>query len=382
MNEELRAIAIRHGCAGFGVTSADEFDGVAAEMHDRNDSGFSGRRRFTFKDPDLAASPQQSFPWAKSLVVLSWSYLPEAGSPGRAMPAQGRVARFATQDHYVGLRRAVAAVAHELESDGFQTASLVDDDRLVDRAAAVRAGVAWWGKSTMVLDPKYGPWLLLGSIATDAALPTDRPMKRDCGTCDACIPACPTGAIVAPGVLDARLCLAHWLQTAGTFPRDLRVPLGDRFYGCDDCLDACPPGVKQLTDVEVGVGKVDLLEVLDADADVLLERFAHFFVPRRRPRILRRNALLALANTLASGAEPGLVERASAVAGSYLEGDDEMLRAHAAWTLGRIGGPEAVRILDARAAIERVPEVREEIHLALAGLRSGAEDQREDSQSW
>ena len=369
MKDRLRQIAVDMGCAGFGVTGAEEFDGVAAALRERNETGKSGRVRFTFKNPELAADVRSSFPWAQSLVVVSWSYLPDAGTPGPPLPATGRVARFATEDHYRGLRRAVAAIAEELADAGHRAETLVDDDRLVDRAAAVRAGVAWWGKSTMVLDPRHGPWLLLGSVATDALLDEDRPMRRDCGTCDACLPACPTNAIVAPGVLDANLCLAHWLQTAGTFPAELRVPLGDRVYGCDDCLDACPPGFKKLDDVPVGVGRIDLLELLAADDDDLLRRFDHFYIPRRRPRILRRNAILALSNSIATSPERAQEDVALEVLNGYLNGPDEQLRLHSAWAIGRIGGESARDLLSARLAVERVPQVIEEIESALAGLR-------------
>jgi epoxyqueuosine reductase len=382
MKESLREIAAAAGCAGFGVTTADEFAGVAATMHERNDKGFSGRRRFTYKDPDLAADVRSSFSWARSLAVVSWSYLPEAGSPGLAAPGTGRIARFATVDHYVGLRHAATAIKDALVDSGFRAEVLVDDDRLVDRAAAVRAGIAWWGKNTMVLDPRHGPWLLLGSVVTDAELAPDAPMGRDCGTCDACIPSCPTGAIVAPGVLDASKCLAHWLQTAGVFPRELRVALGDRVYGCDDCLDACPPGNKQLRDVPEPVGRIGLFELLAADDAAILDRYAHFYIPRRRPRILRRNAILALANSVArGGGSPADQDHALDVLNDYLNGPDEQLRLHSAWAAGRIGGDRARGMLGERLAVERVPQVKEEIDLALSGLRFNPPE-REDSESW
>ncbi len=370
MKDRLRQLAIDMGCSGFGVTRADEFAGVAETLHERNRSGRSGRVRFTFKDPDLAADVTRSFPWAESLITVSWPYLPEAGTPGPPDPGTGRIARFATEDHYVGLRRAATALRDRLVGAGHRATVLVDDDRLVDRAAAVRAGIAWWGKSTMVLDPRNGPWFLVGSVVTDVALEPDAPMRRDCGTCDACIPACPTGAIVAPGVLDANRCLAHWLQTAGVFPRELRIPLGDRIYGCDDCLDACPPGSKRLEGVRTGVGRVDLFALLAAGDDALLERFDHFYIPRRRSRILRRNAILALANSVAaSSADPPVRERALDVLGNFLNGDDEQLRLHSAWAIGRIDGDEALTLLTTRLGVERNPAVRAEIETALAGLR-------------
>ncbi|MDJ0664517.1 MAG: 4Fe-4S double cluster binding domain-containing protein [Acidimicrobiia bacterium] len=377
MKERLRQIAIDAGCAGFGVTDSGEFAGVADAIEHRNETGFSGRIRFTFKSPELAADVRRSFPWAESLVVISWSYVPEAGSPGSASAGTGRIARFATVDHYNGLRRAAGAIATELQERGHRGEVLIDDDRLVDRAAAVRAGIAWWGKSTMVLDPKHGPWLLLGSIATDARLPTDDAMRRDCGSCDACIPACPTGAIVGPGMLDARRCLAHWLQTAGVFPVELRAPLGDRVYGCDDCLDACPPGFKRLGLISDTQGRVDLLDLLSATDTELLGRYGHFYIPRRRPRILRRNAILALGNTYAdcgSRDDGDDCSHALVVLADLLAGPDEQLRLHSAWAIGRIGGSEAIRLLAEAQGAERVPAVRSELAAALAAATGATQE--------
>lgn len=372
MKKRLRQIAMDSGCAGFGITGAEAFSGVAEQITNRNETGFSGRIRFTFKSPEQAADVRRSFPWASSIAVLSWSYMPEAGSPGAPVPGTGRIARFATSDHYVGLRGAAAAVAAELRNAGHTAEVLVDDDRLVDRAAAVRAGIAWWGKSTMVLDPRHGPWLLLGSVVTDARLAEDAPMRRDCGSCDACIPACPTGAIVAPGLLDARLCLAHWLQTAGVFPRELRVPLGDRVYGCDDCLDACPPGGKRVAEAERVEGRVDLIELLATSDDELLDRYSHFYMPRRRPRILRRNAILALGNTHAGRGGNPSASQAIAVLAGYLADPDEQLRLHSAWSLGRIGGRKAIGLLEQRQHVERVPAVSSELAEALAAGEAAA----------
>ena len=372
MKSRLQEIANDHGCAGFGVTTADEFSGVAETLRNRDEAGLSGRRRFTYKNPDLASDVRRSFPWAERLVVVSWSYLPEAGSPGPQRVGTGRIARFATQDNYIPLRQLLSALATTLTTEGHQAEVLVDDDRLVDRAAAVRAGVAWWGKSTMVLDPRHGPWLLLGAVVTDATLPVDRPMARDCGSCSACIPACPTGAIVAPGVLDASRCLAHWLQTGGVFPRELRVALGDRIYGCDDCLDSCPPGHKQLASDLNDTGRVDLLEMLATDDESLLNRYTHFYIPGRHARVLRRNAIIALANTVADAGEsvdPGFLDAVLDILGDYVAGPSEQLRLHAAWALGRIGGTQAAQILGDQKKRERVASVREEIDLAYRGLR-------------
>jgi epoxyqueuosine reductase len=251
-----------------------------------------------------------------------------------------------------------------LRAAGHRAEVLCDDSRLADRAPAVRAGIGWWGKNTMVLAPRHGPWLLLGSVVTDAVLPATAPMGRDCGTCEACLPACPTGALVAPGVLDARRCLAAVAQSPGAIPHELRVAMGDRLYGCDDCLEACPPGRRARDAAGESIrGREDLRALLAAGDASLLERFAHFYIPGRRARYLRRNALVALGN---SGGE-GAVATASA----FLHDPDPLLRAHAAWALGRLGGPAAREALRGAAGAEEDPAVAGEIGRALA--EGGAE---------
>jgi epoxyqueuosine reductase len=351
-------VASRAGFAGIGFCSADPFSETRRDLQARVAGGLHAGMRFTFGDPATACDVRRSFPWARSLVVGARSYLPAAGSPGPPAPGTGRIARFATEDHYAGLRSGLDAIAAQLTAAGHRAATLADDNRLVDRAAAVRAGVVWWGKNTMGLAPGAGPWLLLGSVATDAAFPASPPMQRDCGRCSACLPACPTGALVAPGVLDARRCLAHLLQAPGVIPRPLRAAVGDRIYGCDDCLEACPPGRRLLRRAADPRGRVDVAGLLSCDDRSLLARFGHFYIPRRRARFLRRNALVVLGNTGGRSAV--------AVASGYAAHPDPLLRAHAVWALGRLGGPLARAALARVAARGDEPMVAEEVAPALA----------------
>ena len=356
LEAQLRTIAHTTELDGFGVASAEPFEAAERTLRERKSGGLSGKLAFTYRDPDTSSNVRRSFPWATSLVVAAKSYLPEAGSPGSTEQASGRVARFATRDHYEPLRHGLETMAAHLQSQGHQTAVLADDSRLIDRAAAVRAGIGWWGKSTMVISPKYGPWLLLGSVVTDAVLAPSEPMRRDCGKCVACLPACPTGALITPGVLDATLCLAYWTRTPGVIPRELRVPWGDRIYGCDDCLEACPPGHSALESGKSRAGSLDLVELLSADDETLLEGSEHWFIPRRDPDYIRRNALIALGNT--GGPEHvALIEK-------YLHHRRATLRAHAAWALGRIG-TSGVDALEARRELEHDPQVLDEIESAL-----------------
>ena len=362
LTSRLMARGAEAGLERMGVCSVHPFADTRLEIRSRKRQGMSARLGFTFSDPDTSTDIRRSIPWAERLVVGIRSYLPEAGRPGEQAAGRGRVARFAVTDSYQPLRSGLEAVAAELIDAGFRAEALADDSRLVDRAAAVRAGVGWWGKSTMVLAPGVGPWFLIGSVATDAILPMSAPMERSCGTCHACLPACPTGALVAPGVLDARLCLAAIAQGPGVIPRDLRVYMEDRIYGCDECLTVCPPGIRLLDKSVSRRGSVDLGELLRSADQELLDAFNHFYLPARRPRILRRNALVALGNT-------GAADHLPLVAG-YLGNPDWLLRLHAVWSVHRMGSrlslPWADAFLRHAASRERSPEVMEEY--ALAGV--------------
>lgn len=357
---QLRAIVDDAGLIGPGVCGVDPFVEVKTHLEDARASGRSGGLGFTFTDPAVSSDPGASFPWARSIVVAAHAYLPEAGSPGDPRPGTGRIARFATADHYAPLRRGLEEMAATLVGGGHRAEVVCDDNRIVDRAVAVRAGIAWWGKSAMVLAPGAGPWMLLGCVVTDAEIEPTAPMVRDCGTCDACMPACPTGAIVAPGVLDARRCIAAALQSPRPVPREIREAVGDRWYGCDECLTACPPGSRLATGATIESGRIELRDVLATADRPLRERFGHFFVPRNDGRFLRRNAIVALGNAPDDSAD--------LVLAGYLGHRDPMLRSHAAWALGRVGGVRARAALQHQGVHESDPAVIEEIRAALGTL--------------
>lgn len=359
LKARLLATGEAAGLDRVAVASAAPFVDTYQAMTDQIESGRSGRLGFTFKDPEMATDLRRSFPWARSLVVAIRSYLPESGSaPSR--PGHGRIARFAVDDPYGPLRTGLESLARLLEESGFSAEVVVDDDRLVDRAAAVRAGLGWWGKSTLVITPGIGPWFVIGSVVTDAWLAPDQPMTRSCGTCQACLPACPTGALVAPGVLDARRCLAALAQSPGIIPREWRPALGDRLYGCDDCLDACPPGGRIRLRATATRGSVPLEWVLTAADRTLLDSFSHFYLPGRSPRILRRNALVAMGN---DGSRAFLAPVAL-----HVGHPDWVLRLHAAWALTRLDAGAATPVLTAWLAREDHPQVKDEIETSLVGV--------------
>lgn len=359
LTSELLELARTAGADASGVTSAEPFETSREKIISSVASGNAGPLGFTYQDPETATDVSASLPWARSLFVIGVSYIGETVPPGDSGPLVGR---FATRDFYTPVRRIARIVSNRLVEAGGRTAILIDDNRLVDRSAAVRAGIGWLGRSTMVLAPGIGPWMLLGTVVTDLELEPSSPMQRDCGTCTACIPACPTGAIL-DGVLDARRCLATWLQTPGSVPHWIRPRLGRRIYGCDDCLTSCPPGHPSL---RRSPGKSEnpsdwtFAGLLSLDDETLLDRFNWWFVPRREGRYIRRNLLIAAGNSREEDAHPTLVE--------HLTRPSSMIRGHAAWAVARSAHPEATSLLHHAIENERTPEGRDEMTLALIML--------------
>ena len=345
--DEIRAVAAAAGLDAVGVAGTEPFEQARAVITARKEAGLHAGMAFTYGRPERSTDPARLLPGARSLVVAARSYWEP--TPPRPQGAHGRVAAYARRDHYAELRAGLSAVAGVLEAAGWRTVVLADDNRLVDRAAAHRAGLGWYGKNTNLLLDGLGSWFVLGAVLTDAGLPTaTAPVPDGCGSCDRCQPACPTGALDQAGVLDARRCLAWLLQDDGLFPRQLRVALGDRLYGCDDCQDACPPNRLRIRRAGTGAGGgaadptaagpggdgtwVDLVALLRSTDEELMARFGRWYLPRRRPEYLRRNALVVLAN-IADGSHPGVVE---VVTGALQDGR-AVVRAHAVWAARRLG---------------------------------------------
>lgn len=332
--DDLRDAAERTGLAAIGVAPAETFDDTLAVLESRKAEGLHGGMAFTYRDPRRSTDPTRILPGARSIVVGALGYAAGAVSrPTDGVPL-GRVARYAIADTYGALRSALDEVAGVLEAAGHRTRVVLDDNALVDRAAAHRAGIGWFGRNANLLVPGHGSWVVLGSIVTDADLPPSSVVADGCGSCRRCLDGCPTGAIIAPGVVDARRCLAWLVQADGGFPEEHRIALGDRVYGCDDCQEVCPParrGPEAQVDVDPSAAWVDLLWMLRASDEELLERLGRWYIARRDPRNLRRNALLALANT----ADPHSVEVRDEV-DRFRRSDDSMLAEHAAWAWNRL----------------------------------------------
>ena len=356
LTRELLDLARATGANSVGVTDVRPFEEGRQRLEVAKSRGLAGPLGFTYDDPSTATDIRASLPWARSLIVFGISYIGRAAPPGPTGPIIGR---FATKDFYKSVDRVASTVSARLHELGMRAETLIDDNRLADRSAAIRAGVGWGGRSSMVLAPGVGPWMLLGSVATDASLEPTSEMRRDCGTCTACIPACPTGAI-QDGVLDARRCLSTWLQTPGSIPHWIRPILGRRIYGCDDCLTSCPPGHPAMRSAAVDPMGESFTALLSLDDEELLNRFSWWFVPRRDGRYIRRNLVIAAGNS----GEPEM----SSVLETQLHSPSSMIRGHAAWAVARLGDGDAREVIRSALDTETAPEGREEMLLALLML--------------
>jgi epoxyqueuosine reductase len=334
----LRAVAHDHGIEHLGVARAAVLDRARRILHERRAAGLAGRMNFTYRNPDRSTDPARAVAGARSIIVGARSYLATAGDPPRPAGPHARVARYAWVDHYGPLRAGLDEIAARLHAAGHDARVLVDDNAIVDREVAHLAGLGWFGKNANLLLPGAGSWFVLGSVVTTAEYPASTaPVPDGCGSCRRCIDACPTGAIVAPGVIDANRCLAWVLQAPGPIPEHLRTAVGDRMYGCDDCQDACPPTVRlgrrhRLPLARVAEAWVDVLDLLASDDRTLLDRHGRWYISGRDPRWLRRNALVVLGNT-ADPADPRVVETLA----RYRHDEDPVLAEHARWASERLG---------------------------------------------
>ena len=367
--QELEAIGRGAGLDVVGAASAEPFEAVEATLVERAERGLQGSMQFTYRNPARSTDPARTLPGVRTLIAGATSYHRDA-PPAPASPA-ARVARYVWANDHERLLAGLQAIRAALVSDGHRACVVADQNHLVDRAVAHRAGLGWYGRNANLLLPGRGSWYVLGTVLTDAELadaPRPGPVEDGCGTCDRCAPACPTGAIVAPGVVDARRCLSWSLQTRGPFPRDQRVALGDRIYGCDECQEVCPPNRRELRrsapegrgdPVPLGDPErawVPVLELLDADDATLLARYGRWYVPDREARYLRRNALVVLGN-VGDGRSPAVRSALARALASH----DPLLRSTAVWSARRLGCDDLlVAVTD-----DPDPEVRSELELAV-----------------
>ena len=359
------------------VTSSEEFAQDREITLQRLRDGLMDGLPWYHRDRVLrGTNPQELLPGARSIICLGLSYHRPAPSGSPDPLLGGKVAQYARlQDYHkvikARMREYVRGLTSRLETP-IAARWYVDDGPMLDRAAAARSGLGWFGKNTNILTSSHGSWIFLGQVIPDLDLEPDPPLKKTCGSCVRCIDACPTGAIVAPYVIDNTRCISYLtIENRGPIPRELRPKMLDWVFGCDICQDVCPVNRNALTGdsalwKQEAVGSppaakmdiLDLVDLLELTEDEFRQRFKGSPILRAKREGLQRNACVALGNLGDPSAVPALSK--------VLAHSSPLVRGHAAWALGRIGTNESREALEAIRSREGDYEVLEEIQAALA----------------
>ncbi|MDI3339093.1 MAG: tRNA epoxyqueuosine(34) reductase QueG [Sphaerobacter sp.] len=367
----LRQLAAAARLTLLGVTTAEPFHELAALLEAHIRAGhMAGLDWFTEERARFSADPRNLHPTARSIVSVGLPYWqPDIVPPDDGVP-RGRIARYAWgRDYHATLKARMRDLHARLEQElgrPLEARFLVDTARIVDRAAAARSGLGWYGKNTMILVPGHGSWVMLGELVLDIDLEPSPPLRPKCGRCTRCLDACPTGALIDAYRLHTPHCISYLtIELRGAIPRHLRPLMGNWVFGCDICQELCP---------YTGAAAPS------ADPDVRPERIEHAFpalhwllrmseeefravyrgraVLRAKRRGLARNAAVALGN-VGTRADLALLEE---VATAH---DLPLVRGHAAWAIARIAGADSLPALRAILDREQDPAVREELRAIL-----------------
>ena len=370
LTAELKAAARQLGFALAGACPAVAPSG-AARLGEWLARGYAGEMDYLAHRREAYSHPRHVLDGVRSLLLLGLPYATEVARPPR--PGQGRISRYAwgsadyhdlVHDKLWRLRGRLLELVPTARARG-----VVDTAPLLEREFAQLAGLGWIGKHTLLINKPAGSYFFLAALLTDAVLNYDEPFAADhCGTCQACLEACPTQAFPQPQVLDATRCISYLtIELRGPIPRDLRPAVGEWLFGCDVCQDVCPwnrregqfPSEPSLSPAD-GANPVELLGLFDLDDDAFRRRFRHTPLWRARRRGLLRNAAIVLGNQRHRAALPVLVRA--------LADHEPLVRGAAAWALGQLGGPEAGEALARRLADECDASVRDEVASALAAV--------------
>ncbi len=379
----LKSWALEAGFDRAGVAELGplEHGQALVDWLDRGDQGgmdYLGRRL------EARLDPSQIFPGARSVLCVALQYHPLTTEDGVRQPEPKgdlwrRVARYARgQDYHevMGERLKVLETRIREAFPGCETRRYVDTGPVLERELAVRAGLGAVGKNTMLLHPEGGSWFLLGelflSLDFQGRAP-EQPLADLCGSCTLCLVACPTGALPEPYRLDSNRCISYWtIEHRGPLPPEARRLVGGWVFGCDVCQEVCPwnaePAVVVHPEMELSPerGELTLARLLNLPREEYVERFRGSPMKRAKLSGLQRNAAVAMGNRL----EPRYVEPL----GVALREAETTVRGHAAWALGRIGSPEARRVLEEARTGEWDEGVRAEIEASLRASADLAKD--------
>ena len=357
------------------ITYAKEFSEDKTRALDRLNQGYmDGLPWYTASRVKRGTDPQQLLPGAQSIICLGINYFQPTSyyKQGLNDNNTGRIANYAQgKDYHKLIKKRMRSFVAEMSSilgKEFSAKWYVDDGPMLDRAAANRSGLGWFGKNTNILSPGIGSWTFLGQIITDLDLQADVPLKKSCGTCIQCIKACPTGAIVGPYVLDNTKCISfQTIENKGPIPRDIRPQMKNWIFGCDICQEVCPvnniaPATNEPAFQRSSLDAINLFDVLRLDEEGFTNQFAGTPIMRAKLSGLKRNACIALGNNKDKSSVSELSK--------CLVEELELVRGHAAWALGQIGGLNVLNILKEASVNETDQWVLEEIDLAIRQINS------------
>ncbi|MBX6353121.1 MAG: tRNA epoxyqueuosine(34) reductase QueG [Thermoflavifilum sp.] len=367
--DELRQLSEGLGFDAIGTTTADPFPALREQLNAYADRGRTG---FEWEDVEARVDPRHWLPEAKSIIAVAMAYLTPRGRevarrhPRSAARGQMSVYTYGRDYHHViserleDLRRRIEAHLGR----PVIARPAVDTSPLVDRAVAERAGIGWVGHNCHLFTDSHGSFVFLGALLIDVAIePAAEVRESRCGSCRLCLQACPTGALMAPGVIDAKRCLSYITQMKGIIPREFRRAMGRRIWGCDICQWVCPEnrGVASADHPEYvpdeELAYPDLIRVLHMSSREFQRRAGASAAAWRGVRTWQRNALIALGNLRDARAIDEIIP--------FLRHARPELRASAAWALEQIGGEAARAAVAAAYAVETDPDVREEMRWAV-----------------
>lgn len=315
-----------------------------------------------------AAAPEHLLPGAQSVICVAVAYRTEYPQPQRL---EGRISNYAwSADYHHRLKALLRTIAQHIDeaAGASVTAIACDTKPLAERAFAARAGLGWIGKHTNLITPQAGSFVFLGEIVTTLRLPPDEPLRKTCGSCTRCLPACPTGALRGNYTIDATRCISDLTQRTDGIPPALRPFIGTWVWGCDLCQIACPPneraavqGGPQYRATSRETATPDLVKLLKLRSGEFKRTYRGTAIGWRGAAVLRRNAAVALGNALDRSTVPALSR-------AFVLDPHPQVRGHAAWALGRIASPSAILALKSRFSAERDDRVRLEISRALEPL--------------
>ena len=335
---EIRARAKALGFDAFGITRADARPDLPAKLDAALSAGWHGEMEWMAETPERRGSPEGLWAKARSVIMLGVNYGPDADP--MAMLAQrgvGNISVYArNRDYHDVIKGRLKEIANLLEArSGERVNVFVDTAPVMEKPLAESAGIGWQGKHTVVVSREFGSWLFLGAIFTTAELPADEPHPESCGTCTRCLDVCPTNAFPAPFQLDARRCLSYLnIELKGPIPHEFRIAMGNRIYGCDDCLAVCPWNKFAAETREMKLrARDDLKSPALGDLVSLDERgFRRLFSASPVKRIgharFLRNVLIAIGNS----ADAALLPAAEA----RLADPDPLIRGAAVWASRRL----------------------------------------------